>query len=118
MNWLMEWIAFVIGWLRNWFGLPYRAIVRHGSLPSRHAPATVYLLHEDGEPWHASMICPCGCGATLEMNLLPDEKPVWTAAVEPDGSATLHPSVWRKVGCKSHFFVRKGRIVWCDSVSG
>lgn len=117
MTWLAEWIAFLIGWIRAWFGLPYRAIVRNGSLPRRYAPDAVYILNEDGVPWQAAMTCPCGCGAALDMNLLPDEKPVWTANIEADGSATLRPSVWRKVGCKSHFFVRKGLIVWCDPAS-
>ncbi|WP_366931770.1 DUF6527 family protein [Paraburkholderia xenovorans] len=27
---------------------------------------------------------------------------------------TLAPSVDRTVGCKSHFFVRGGRIQWCQ----
>ncbi|MDM9644782.1 DUF6527 family protein [Rhizobium sp. S163] len=27
---------------------------------------------------------------------------------------TLHPSVWRNSGCRSHFWVRRGRIAWCD----
>ena len=26
---------------------------------------------------------------------------------------TLFPSVHRMVGCKSHFFIRKGKIAWC-----
>ncbi|MGO9953726.1 MAG: DUF6527 family protein, partial [Dissulfurispiraceae bacterium] len=23
------------------------------------------------------------------------------------------PSVWRKTGCRSHFFIIKGRVKWC-----
>ena len=60
------------------------------------------------------MRCPCGCGSVLDVNLLPDDKPIWRASVTPDDLPTLHPSVWRKVGCKSHFFMRDGGIVWCQ----
>ncbi len=78
------------------------------------APKTLYILNEDGDPWQASMICPCGCGAVLEMNLIADEKAVWRAKIEKDGTGTLHPSVWRQVGCRSHFFIRNGKIRWCE----
>ncbi|MGE3467038.1 MAG: DUF6527 family protein [Pyrinomonadaceae bacterium] len=58
------------------------------------------------------MICPCGCGRTLHMNLLPDERPFWTARQHDDGSTTLHPSVWRQKDCQSHFWLRQGRVHW------
>ena len=114
ISWVWERLAYLGGGLRTWFGRPLRAVVREGSLPRVFAPDAVYILEEDGEPWQASMRCPCGCGAILDMNLLPDDKPVWRTSIGKNGSATLHPSVWRTVGCKSHFFVRNGRIIWCE----
>ncbi|WP_416234769.1 DUF6527 family protein [Paucibacter sp. PLA-PC-4] len=24
----------------------------------------------------------------------------------------MHPSIWRKDGCRSHYFVRAGRVAW------
>ncbi|MBX9746203.1 MAG: hypothetical protein K2X34_04830 [Hyphomonadaceae bacterium] len=70
----------------------------------------VYLI---GDPvWHAAMICPCGCGATIRLSLLADDRPRWRASIAPNGAVTLSPSIWRVKGCKSHFFVRHGRILW------
>ena len=36
-----------------------------------------------------------------------------TATFQSDGSVSLMPSVWRQKGCRSHFFLRHGRIDWC-----
>ncbi|WP_338341959.1 DUF6527 family protein [Shinella sp. WSC3-e] len=42
-------------------------------------------------------------------------KPRWDIAVDAKGRPTLRPSVWRNTGCKSHFWLRSGRIVWCGN---
>ncbi|TKW76928.1 MAG: hypothetical protein DI543_18380, partial [Bradyrhizobium icense] len=57
---------------------------------------------------------PCGCGSVLHMNLLPDERPCWEVTQHGDGTASLHPSVWRQKDCKSHFWFRRGRVQWCS----
>lgn len=72
----------------------------------------VYLVGDRPTPWSASMLCPCGCAATIQLSLLANDKPSWRANVSANGVVTLTPSVWRVKGCKSHFFVRRGRIVW------
>ena len=76
-------------------------------------PTTLYLLGEDEQIWQAVMVCPCGCGETLHMNTLADDWPCWKVQRHEDGTASLSPSVWRKVGCLSHFWLRQGRIDWC-----
>ena len=92
---------------------PYVYLTKvEGAFPKVLKPRTLYVLTEDGTPWQASMICPCGCGATLELNLLPDEHPRWKFAADKKSRASLDPSVWRKIGCKSHFWLRSGRIIW------
>lgn len=112
--WLADAGQYLVGTIRHLCRRPYRAVVREGNMPRFIAPKTLYILNEDGDPWQATMRCPCGCGSALEMNLVPDEKAVWRAKVEPDGTGTLHPSVWRQVGCRSHFFIRNGEIRWCE----
>nr|WP_291162796.1 DUF6527 family protein [Hyphomicrobium sp.] len=59
------------------------------------------------------MRCPCGCGATIELMILPGANPRWSIQVDEVGRPTLQPSVWRQTGCRSHFWVRRGRIQWC-----
>ena len=113
---MMATLAAIWTWITGWFtGLfrpRYRLEEVHGAFPPRLRRLTLYVLKEDGTPWQAAMICPCGCGATLEMNLLPDERPMWRYDVSAKGFPSLKPSVWRQVGCRSHFFLRSGQIIW------
>ncbi|MGE0639981.1 MAG: DUF6527 family protein [Thermoanaerobaculia bacterium] len=37
--------------------------------------------------------------------------PRWTVDVK-GALPTLRPSIWRTAGCRSHFFVLRGRIKW------
>jgi hypothetical protein len=83
-----------------------------GKFPAQLAGRKLYVLTEDGVPWQAAMICPCGCQETLELNLLPDERPRWRFSIDAKGRASLSPSVWRKIGCHSHFWLRNGWVVW------
>ena len=78
-------------------------------VPDEVARDTVYLVGVSAQPWLAVLRCPCGCDETLLLNLLPEERPCWHAKVETTGSVTLHPSVWRTVGCHSHFILRSGK---------
>ncbi len=82
-------------------------------LPEKIKPRVLYVLSEQGLHLQASMACPEGCGTVINLNLLPDDHPMWRLAVDSSGAPTLHPSVWRREGCGAHFFLRGGRIVWC-----
>ncbi|WP_371815099.1 DUF6527 family protein [Bradyrhizobium sp. CCBAU 51753] len=46
--------------------------------------------------------------------LLKEIRPRWDARVDQRGHVTLHPSVWLKQGCRSHFWLRDGRVIWCE----
>ena len=91
-----------------------RAVVSDGSMPSSLKPKVLYVVTEDGIAWQAALICPCGCGDRLDLNLLPDERPCWRVGIGSDEIASLQPSVWRTEGCRSHFFLREGHIVWVN----
>lgn len=82
-------------------------------LPDITQPLKLYLAGSDQNLWAAAMLCPCGCGDRIELNLLKSAKPCWTAKVHDDGTGSLSPSVWRQKGCGSHFFLRNGQIDWC-----
>ena len=76
----------------------------------------------DGEDQREQNIlynCPCGCGGVVDIPFfLPDRQqkelyPSW-AYKETDGRATLSPSVYSSgFLCKSHYFIRDNKIVWC-----
>lgn len=91
-------------------------VVRGDMLPTSLPSRDVVLLRDDGEDWSVGMRCPCGCGETIELMLLRKAKPRWDLRVDEEQRPTLRPSVWRKAGCRSHFWLRQGRIAWCDSL--
>ena len=110
--------------LRVWWRLVERSGLRRGfatltvdDLPDVLAPKRLYLVGEDTGPWSAALLCPCGCEATIQLSLILDDKPSWRAVRHFSGSVSLQPSVWRTRGCRSHFFLRRGRIVWSRSLS-
>lgn len=100
-------------WLRDWLRVRFRTEHIKEDAPDRPLIRTLYVVTEDGAPWSVAMLCPCGCGETLHMNLLPDERPLWKLAVDAGGSGTLHPSVHRMKGCRAHFWFRAGKVYWC-----
>lgn len=83
-------------------------------LPETLDSRSVYVVGEGSYYWFAAMICPCGCGEILYMSLLPDDSPRWDITLHDNGTVSLHPSVWRKKGCKSHFFLKNGNVDWCN----
>lgn len=90
------------------------SVVDDDDIPDQIANDVIYKVGLPDNNWLAVMNCPCCCGAKLELNLLTDSySPRWTLVESTNGGATLSPSVNRIVGCKSHFFLRGGEIIWC-----
>jgi len=83
-----------------------------GDLPEVLSPATIYLVGERRYVWSVAMLCPCGCGDMIHLNALPEIRPRWSVRRHRDGAVSLHPSIWRNTGCRSHFSLRRGRAVW------
>ncbi len=114
----MSFFRWIWSKIRGWFGplgeRPLKTVVIE-ELPDRLDAKAVYVGGENGHFWFVALVCPCGCGETLQMSLLADVRPRWTLSRHPDGTASLTPSVWRQVGCRSHFFLVKGRIQWCQN---
>lgn len=90
---------------------PYR-VVHLPDDPDELLPDRVYAIGENGHLWHVMLVCPCGCGATIALNALPDDSPRWRLYENAEGP-TLSPSVWRTTGCRSHFILRRGDVIWC-----
>jgi len=91
---------------------------RVDDFPDVLQPATLYVAGEEPYMWAAALLCPCGCGDVIELNLLEQASPRWTVRAHRDGAVTLTPSVWRTEGCRSHFIIRNGRIGWCRFDNG
>lgn len=111
-------LKYVLEWYQRFFGLVesrYKTIEVDEALPQSLKKKCIYIVQEDGFEEQAAMLCPCGCKRILHMNLLPDERPCWHLLRHADASISLHPSIWRKKECGSHFWFRKGRVFWCKN---
>jgi hypothetical protein len=120
---LIAWLATAsraaVAQFASWLGLfgfgprPYRVQVVE-DLPERLKPRVLYVVGEGSVQMHATMACPRGrCRDAVNMNLLPDDHPVWTLSIGSDELPSLRPSVWRKTSCGCHFWLRDGNLHWC-----
>lgn len=102
------------GWrnLLEHFKAPVRS-VRVDDLPDALEPRRLYLIGEEQEkPWQAALICPCGCGSTIRLSLVPNDRPRWKAGTGLRDVASLSPSVARQRGCSAHFILTDGHFRW------
>ncbi len=82
-------------------------------VPDEPAAGVLHLIADgSGNHWLAVMRCPCGCGATIQLPMSPPARPCWHLRGNMQ-APSLWPSVRRKTGCRSHFVVRGGAILWC-----
>ena len=88
-------------------------IVNGDSLPKKMPIRTIVVAIESDETWCVGLKCPCGCGYIIELPIIEEAKPRWDISLNSKGKITLHPSVFLKRGCKSHFWIKSGRIIWC-----
>lgn len=89
-------------------------VVEGDMLPDKLPLWNLIVARDGDEDWSVGLRCPCGCGERLEMMLLNEVKPRWDISVDLRGRISLHPSIWVREGCRSHFWVKAGKIVWCD----
>lgn len=107
----------LLGLAKEWIVSRVRGDVRvitlqGDTLPKKLPQGKLVRMVDHGEDWSAGFRCPCGCNEVIELLLLPDVEPNWSLSVDPLGRATLQPSVWKRSGCKSHFFLVHGRVKW------
>lgn len=91
-----------------------KRVVFAGDEPDALEDDTLVLLGEAGHLWALILNCPCGCGDRVHLSLHREGRPRWRVREHWDGSLSVSPSIWRKTGCKSHFFIQRGRIEWAD----
>ena len=89
--------------------------VRADEVPETVEADRLYVVGEGAYEWYVVFTCPCGCGETIHLSLIEGDKPRWRLTDHGDDTVSVSPSVWRRRGCRSHFFVRRGRIDWCSS---
>lgn len=83
-------------------------------------------LEEDVEPGHIYVVqfnsikkwaylrCPCPKKEVIRLCLQKNQNPNWSIDTTSDNYPSINPSIWQTTGCLSHFWVVKGRVVWCE----
>jgi hypothetical protein len=104
----------IIGWFCKFFKKKRKYSYEYvEDVPEIFSPDTLYILQNEGYSWKVVMQCPCGCEENIHLNLMEGQTPNWRIEINGKDNISLMPSVWRTVGCVSHFFVRNGAIEWC-----
>jgi hypothetical protein len=71
----------------------------------------IYVVMKNLPRW-VYLKCPCGCKEVIMLSLDRNQFPSWTVKQDKFGRATLMPSIRKLDGCKSHFFIKKGKLIW------
>ncbi len=74
----------------------------------------IAVMHQR-KPYWVLFKCPCGCGNVISLSLQSIHKPHWNLRKSPSGRPTLHPSIWQNRGCCSHFWIKDGRVFFCNN---
>lgn len=77
-----------------------------------YPPAGVMWVFMEGETAEAvEFLCPCGCGKSIYTPLHAPHPQRWAYQRGPNGP-TITPSIRWTAGCKAHFNITDGQVVW------
>lgn len=77
------------------------------------APRVLAVHRTEGKEKWAFLLCPCGCGQQLTLNLMSSHRPVWQLAVRGGKTPSLFPSI-DSTSCGAHFWLRDGQVMWSE----
>ena len=106
----MRWLIKILRKLAWWLNPTYKNVFVPDP-PEALVNKTVYIVGHTGNAWMLSFKCPCGCKNPVQLNLLKEANPRWKFRII-DNKIDIVPSIWRTEGCKSHFILRRGKIIW------
>lgn len=95
---------------------PYRVAIFEARTAAQAAgrKRNVVAIHSSsGKNKWAYLMCPCGCGQQLALNLMPSQYPVWRVSIRTESDFSILPSV-DSTTCGAHFWLRSGRIKWSE----
>lgn len=71
----------------------------------------IFVVERNGRRQWAIFDCPCRTGHRLTVSLRSDDHPHWSASWR-GASVSLHPSLWLRDACRSHFWIRDNKVKW------
>lgn len=82
-------------------------------VPGKLAAGEAILVGTHGALKWLVLGCPCRCGEVHWVSLMPSDRKRWSAVLSEAGLLTVDPSLWSATHCRSHFWIREGRVDWC-----
>ena len=107
----MNGIRKIIAKFAEWLTPEYNFIFEE-DFPDSIKENFIYIIGDKKSPWLLAFKCPCGCGQTIQLNLLKEADPCWKYKITNRKKINIFPSIWRTKGCKSHFVVRNSKTEW------
>ncbi|TAL64473.1 MAG: hypothetical protein EPN88_10905 [Bacteroidetes bacterium] len=98
-------------WKINYFQFKLE-IIPDNPNPSTLKKNIVYVVGGPNYEKWAYLKCPCGCNDIIMLSLDNKQRPSWTIKQDKKGRVTISPSIRKLDGCKSHFMIKKGRLLW------
>jgi hypothetical protein len=90
-------------------------IILHNPNPDNIKKNIVYVVGDKKYAKWAYLRCPSGCNDIIMLSLNKRNFPSWSVKQDKLGRATISPSIHKLDGCKSHFFIKKGKLIWAHS---
>ncbi|ODS01930.1 hypothetical protein AUC71_02765 [Methyloceanibacter marginalis] len=89
-----------------------RTVPDHPS-PELMEPGVIYVVAGKGYRKWAFLRCPSDHDEIIQLSLMTSRRPRWRVNIDLIGRPTIHPSVRQLDGTYAHFWVKRGRVVWC-----
>ena len=85
-------------------------------LPDNIEKNTIYIIGGRKYPFYAAITCPKKrCKKIIHLEISPDSVRKWEVQEHKNETLTLNPSIFvTKHSCKCHYWIREGRVVWCE----
>ena len=90
-----------------------RVISDHPSLDSIK-PGCIYVVGGQGYKKWAYFRCPADTKEVIQLSLMQNRRPRWDVSIDSLDRPTVHPSVRQLEGSYAHFWIKKGRVEWCE----
>lgn len=109
-------------WLRRFFeavGWASQSDITARYVERHPAPADLLggemLVVRNGRLLKAACLrCPGGCGEKIILSLSTKHVPNWTIEMDSLARPTVYPSIRLLNQCRCHFWLEKGKILWCE----
>ena len=98
------------------FNKNYFKIVFCDEYPERIDTDIIYIMGEGRFFWSIILKCPCGCGDIMQLNLHKDTHPYWNIKFHISGAISISPSIWKKDGCRAHFYIKRSNLIWAGAI--